>query len=114
MMQTKGQGLVLTAPIEKGLLPIMVLGETGIVGITCFIIFLMSFYSGAMRKKLYITMAMFTILLSTNIGEATFFSPGGMGGLLWTICLFGGYSIDLTLMQHNQAGAFNEDFTRYA
>jgi hypothetical protein len=114
MMQTKGKGLILSAPIEKGLLPIMVLGETGIVGITCFIIFLMSFYSGAMRKKLYITMAMFTILLSTNIGEATFFSPGGMGGLLWTICLFGGYSIDLTLMQHNQAGAFNEDFTRYA
>lgn len=92
-----GSGLVISAPIEKGLLPIMVLGETGVVGAIVFAIFLISFYTTSCRRRLYVTAALFTVFLATNMGEATFFSPGGEGGVLWTISIIGGYCIDMQL-----------------
>ena len=92
-----GSGLVISAPIEKGVLPIMVLGETGVVGAIVFAIFLISFYTTSCNRRLYVTAALFTVLLATNMGEATFFSPGGSGGLLWTISIIGGYCIDMQL-----------------
>ncbi len=46
---------------------------------------------------MYVTAALFTVLLATNMGEATFFSPGGSGGVLWTISIIGGYCIDMQL-----------------
>lgn len=97
-----GSGLVISAPIEKGVLPIMVLGETGIVGAIVFVIFLISFYTTSCRRKLYVTTALFTVLLATNMGEATFFSPGGSGGLLWTISIIGGYCIDMQLARERK------------
>ena len=60
-------------------------------------IFLISFYSTSCRRRLYVTAALFTVLLATNMGEATFFSPGGGGGVLWTISIIGGYCIDMQL-----------------
>ena len=50
---------------------------------------------------MYVTASLFTVLLATNMGEATFFSPGGAGGLLWTISIIGGYCIDMRLMRAN-------------
>lgn len=95
MKEKYGNRLVLTAPIEKGILPIMILGETGIVGALAFIIFLTSFYSTAIRRKLSVTVILFTIFLATNIAEANFFSSGGMGGVLWFFFAIAGYSLDL-------------------
>lgn len=92
-----GSGLILSAPIEKGVLPVMVLGETGVMGSILFVAFLFSFYNASSRRRLYVTAAMFTVLLATNMGEATFFSPGGGGGVIWTICIIGGYCIDMSL-----------------
>lgn len=88
---------IISAPIEKGVLPIMVLGETGVVGAIVFAIFLISFYTTSCNRRLYVTAALFTVLLATNMGEATFFSPGGGGGVLWTISIIGGYCIDMQL-----------------
>lgn len=88
---------VLSAPVEKGILPIMVLGETGVVGAIVFAFFLVSFYTTSCNRKLYVTAALFTVLLATNMGEATFFSPGGAGGILWAVSVIGGYCIDMTL-----------------
>ena len=100
--RVKGKGLVISAPIEKGVLPIMVLGETGILGAGCFLFFLFSFYSTCSRRRYFVTITMFTIFLVTNMGEATFFSPGGGGGISWMICVVGGFTVDtLLLFRHN-------------
>ena len=98
-----GSGLVISAPIEKGVLPVMVLGETGIVGVATFVLFLVSFYAASSRRRLYVTLSLFTVFLASNMGEASFFSPGGMGGLLWAISIIGGYCIDMTLRQQRLA-----------
>lgn len=106
----RGQTFVLSAPIEKGLLPLMILGETGIVGLIVFCIFVICFMSGCRRRKLHVTAAMFIVLCATNIGEATFFSPGGSGGILWMMSVVGGYVIDMKVrrreMEENQFVAY--------
>lgn len=91
------KGLILSAPIEKGVIPIMILGETGIVGIIVFATFMLVFYSGCANRRLYMTIVLMTVLLALNMGEATFFSPGGIGGPQWMFCIVGGYTLDLML-----------------
>lgn len=91
-------GFIYSAPIEKGLLPLMVLGETGIVGAVCFLGFLIAFVVTAQRRRLFITVTLFGVLFVTNFGEATFFSPGGMGGILWMFSVVGGFMIDTMLL----------------
>ena len=104
-----GKGFVLSAPIEKGLLPVMILGEGGIVGAIIFSIFLISFYAGCKQRHLTITIALFTTFLATNIGEATFFSPGGVGGILWTMSIVGGFLLDSLIIVGNR----RENMARY-
>lgn len=91
-------GLILSASIEKGVLPTMVLGETGIVGSFMFVVFLISFYVGTRRRHLYVTATLFTVLLVSNLGEATFFSPGGIGSTLYVLTVVGGFVIDMLLI----------------
>ena len=88
----------MSASIEKGVLPTMVLGETGILGCITFALFLITFYATCNIKRLYITTTMFTLLLVSNMGEATFFSPGGIGGVLWILTVLGGFIIDTVLL----------------
>lgn len=90
----KNASFVLSAPIEKGVLPLMVLGETGIVGEIVFIVFLLMFYCKCVKKKYYCTMTLMTVMITCNMAEANFFSPGGVGGMLWMICVGGGFVID--------------------
>ena len=99
-----GKMFVFSAPIEKGLLPLMILGETGVVGAIVFSIFLITFFVGCNKKNLHVTAAMFCVLLASNIGEATFFSPGGAGGTLWIMGLVGGYVIDMAIRLKRQNG----------
>lgn len=95
---TKGSyGIVLSSPIEKGVLPIMVLGETGAIGFLVFCFFIIYFWSVGAKKQLYITISLTGVFFAVNMGEATFFSPGGPGGIEWYFCVIGGYSLDLTL-----------------
>ena len=100
-------GLILSASIEKGVLPVMVLGETGIAGSIAFAIFLISFYVTCARKRLHVTITMFTLLLVSNMGEASFFSPGGIGSVLWILTVVGGFLIDTILLseRNNQRWA---------
>lgn len=93
-----GRGIVLSAPVEKGFLPLMVLGEGGIIGFILFFGFVISFYAICISKKYFVTIAMFTALLATNMGEATFFSPGGIGSILWMIAVVGGFTLDMILV----------------
>ena len=96
------KGLILSAPIEKGVAPVMVLGETGILGEICFLIFLVSFYGTCARRKYTVTLALFTVFFVTNMAEATIFSPGGIGGILWMISVVGGFTIDTYLLFRQQ------------
>jgi len=72
-----------SAPIEKGFLPTMVLEETGLIGAFAFVFFLSIFINSCRKKELYATLILFFTFFATNLAEATFFSPGGTGGLLW-------------------------------
>lgn len=101
----KNQTFVFSASIEKGVLPVMVLGETGIVGAVLFAFFLISFYATATRRRLFVTITMFTLLLATNMGEATFFSPGGIGAVLWILTVCGGFVIDTILLYERRMRA---------
>jgi hypothetical protein len=92
----------ISAPIEKGVLPVMIIGETGIVGAIAFVIFLFSFYYGCVHKKLVITMSLFTVMLACNMAEASFFSPGGAGGILWIVCVAGGFVLDTLVKVRNR------------
>lgn len=96
------KGLILSAPIEKGLLPMMVLGEGGILGFIVFAVFMFSFYHKSARRHLYVTVGLFTLLVMSNFGEADFFSPGGIGGAKWVLCVAGGFVIDTYLLYQGQ------------
>ena len=100
-MVAGNRALILSAPIEKGVLPVMVLGETGILGEACFLLFLLTFYYTCARRRYFITITMFTVHLVTNMAEATFFSPGGSGGLNWIVCVVGGFVLDTILLYHD-------------
>ena len=96
------KGFILSAPIEKGLAPVMVLGETGILGEMCFIIFIVSFCGTCVRRKYVVTFSLFVVMLVTNMGEATIFSPGGTGGILWMVSAVGGFTLDTYLLFRRQ------------
>ncbi len=97
MRQRYAQGRVslFSASIEKGLLPFMVLGETGLLGAIVFAIFLFNFYITCHRKNYLATATLFTLFLATNMAEASFFAPSGLGGILWTLAVVGGFVIDM-------------------
>lgn len=92
------KGLIVSASIEKGILPVMVLGETGLLGAFFFAVFVFSFYVTCSRRRYFVTITMFSVLLMTNMGEASFFSPGGGGGFSWIVCVVGGFTIDTILL----------------
>ena len=89
---------IFSAPIEKGVLPTMILGETGLVGTGVFLCWLLAFLGTCMRKNYVCTLCLMGVLLATNLGEATFFSPGGVGGILWIVTVVGGYICDLQII----------------
>lgn len=94
--------IVWSAPIEKGVLPIMILGEAGILGAVVFFVFLVTFYGVCMSRKYAVTGGLFTVYLASNLGEATFFSTGGAGGILWIMALVGGFTIDMIVKHERQ------------
>ena len=87
-------GIRFSATIEKGFLPTMILGETGFLGALAFLSFLFSFYIVCLKKRFIATISLFTIMLASNVGEASFFSPGGTGGFLWNLTVGGGFLLD--------------------
>lgn len=96
------KGLILSASIEKGVLPVMILGETGILGALAFVVFLVSFYATCVRKKYYCCATLHTIFLASNMAEATYFSPGGSGGYIWVLTVGGGFIIDTVVLYHRR------------
>ena len=96
-----GRISLVSAPIEKGVLPLMVLGETGVVGATVFTLFLISFYYACVRKKYWALLCLFTAIMASNMSEASFFSPGGAASQ-WTAAIIGGFGIDLIVKRKSE------------
>lgn len=96
------KGLILSASIEKSILPLMVLGETGVVGGIVFLIYIIAFYVTCIKKRYYCCATLHTIYLTANMAEATYFSPGGSGGYLWVLCVGGGFIIDTVVLYHRR------------
>ena len=101
-MVAQNKGLIISAPIEKGVTPVMVLGETGIIGEFFFLFFLFSFYAICTKRRYYVTFSLFIVFFVTNFAESTFFSPGGGGGFAWMISVVGGFTIDTYLLYRRQ------------
>ena len=97
-----GQVSIFSASIEKGLLPLMVLGETGLFGAIAFGIFLVVFFVTCHARHYTATLTLFAVYLSTNLAEATFFSPAGGGGVQWIMMVVGGFVIDMNRQVERQ------------
>ena len=95
-------GLILSASLEKSILPLMVLGETGIVGSIFFWLFIITFYATCIKKRYYCCATLHTVFCVTNMAEATYFSPGGAGGYMWVLCVGGGFIIDMVSLYHRR------------
>lgn len=71
-------GLPTGASIEKGVAPLMVLEEVGVLGALFVALWLLRLLRSAARSGLAPFAVCMTVLL-LNMGEATLFSAGGMG-----------------------------------
>lgn len=85
-------GLPIQAPIEKGNLFTSIVEENGILGTIGFIIFFILLLKAVKRNMSPPLTAMFLGAFLTNIGEATFFSFGGMGLFVWLVVGLAYYS----------------------
>lgn len=76
---------LLSAPTEKGFLPLAIVEETGLIGTLFFVIFLLLIYAELIRQRNLAGLGLFTAMLGCNIGEMSFFSFGGQGAFLWVL-----------------------------
>lgn len=76
-------GLPVSAPVEKGVLPVAVLEELGIVGGLFFVWLLYSLVRHVSRSRGFEMVALLICALAINLGEAVLFSAGGFGLLVW-------------------------------
>ena len=91
-------GLPLSAPVEKGFLPTMMLEEVGLVGTLLFLPFLISLCRLAFSNTDPRWPVMFLACLFVNTGEAVFFAVNGISLFFW--CLIG---ITVGLGAHSRA-----------
>lgn len=74
-------GIPYGAPVEKGVLLVAVMEEIGFIGFLFFILWLLSCLVSTMYSGMR-TLPLFLLIFLINFGESTFFSIGGLGGLL--------------------------------
>lgn len=91
-----------SAPLEKGNLFVMILGEGGLCGAMAFLVFLLAFYSTCMKKRYSCLMTLFTCFLASNLAESMFFAPSGTGGTEWAICSIGAFAVDIIVIRQQE------------
>ena len=90
-----------SAPVEKGVTPYVILGETGLMGAGVFVIFLISFYTTCLKRRYLALFTLFTCYLVINLADSTLFSPSG-GGVFWIVSCLGGFGIDMISIRQAQ------------
>jgi hypothetical protein len=78
-------GLPISAPVEKGVLPVAVLEELGIVGGLFFLWLIYALVRRVSRNGEYHMIGLLVCGLAINLGEAVLFSAGGFGLLVWLV-----------------------------
>jgi hypothetical protein len=73
-------GIPISAPIEKGVLPLAILEEVGVYGFIFFMIWVLIIIRRAIADSFASLIVLLTFLLF-NLGEAGLFSPNGLGML---------------------------------
>jgi hypothetical protein len=81
-------GLPTAAPVEKGVLPLAVLEDVGLIGAVLVGLWLWDAVRRA-RKGSLVSLSLLLTALATNMAEANLFSPGGMGLLVVNCLAFG-------------------------
>lgn len=84
---------ILSAPIEKGVWIYAVVEEGGAFGMILFLIFLLVSFSLLLKRQAYIGASLLFVMMVSNLGEFTFFSVSGLGGLYWSM-IFAALAID--------------------
>jgi len=84
----KWLGLPIGASIEKGVLPVAVLEEVGILGAGFFLIFIFALIRPILNWGNLPALWLFFTSLLVNMGEMVFFSFGGMGLYMWLMIGF--------------------------
>lgn len=79
-------GVPVSAPVESGFMVLALLAQTGVVGLTLFVCFLLSLVVPILRDARPVSSAAVAAVICTNLlGEVTIFSPGAAGMLVWWI-----------------------------
>ena len=78
-------GLPVSAPVEKGVLPVAVLEELGVVGGLFFLWLIYALLHRVARNSEYRMIGLLVCALAINLGEAVLFSAGGFGLLVWLV-----------------------------
>lgn len=81
-------GIPLSASVEKGFMPSAVLEETGVIGATLLIVFLIYLFAPVIQQPDPTLFWVMTVCLLINFGEMVFFSMGGMGFFFWIVMAF--------------------------
>lgn len=80
---------VLSAPVEKSIWVSAILEEGGVVGFILFSIFSVIVFFALKRRRAYIGLSLYVVMLLTNLGEFTIFSMSGVGGFSWALVFIG-------------------------
>lgn len=74
---------LLSAPVEKGVWVTAVLEEGGIFGFLIFLAYVVYVGFSLFKSQAFVGLSAFVVTLVANLGEFTFFSVSGMGGVFW-------------------------------
>lgn len=102
MADLKSSGLILSAPIEKGVWVAAVLEEGGLVGFMLFAGFLFFAIITLAKRGAPTGSACLFVCMLTNFGEFTFFSMTYMGGFIWAM-VFAGVAMDAQRIKQQNA-----------
>jgi hypothetical protein len=80
-------GIAISAPVEKGVMPLAILEEVGVVGFILVAIWILFLLRRAAANGIASFLVVTTMLL-INLGELVLFSPGGMGMLMLILLSF--------------------------
>lgn len=83
-MSKETKGLILSAPVEKGVWVTAILEEGGICGEIIYITFFLIAVFLLYARRAYMGLAIFLAIHISNLGEMTMFSMSGVGGMWYT------------------------------
>lgn len=99
----------LSAPVEKGVWVTAILEEGGVCGMVIFLGFAIFAFFSMLRRKCYVGLSAFFVLMVSNLGEFTMFSLSSTGGVLWAL-VFMGVVFDAQRQREEQRALFAENF----